>query len=416
MKKHISFPSIDHFKTARANVNRSYNFVGLDDNGEPMYDQSINKPTVAFKGTVKLHGTNAAVCYNEADGLWAQSRENIITVEKDNAGFAFFVHTKQDVMVGLCKMVADKNGIDLTQNTVSVYGEWAGGNVQKGVGLNYLPKSFFVFGVKITPFNADEAAYWVDHTYLTNHDENIYNVTEFGVWEIDVDFEKWEKSQNEIVDLTVKIEDNCPATQWFFNKVKSGSVTFTDSIPVFEVANGFTDYFKEQIGKELADLYIPDGLYSYQFDENESLIFFTSGTGGKFSLRCEKPTFIGEGLVFVGDFKNNRIVFKSKGEKHSKSKVNTATKVDDERAQLIRDVADLVTPSWRLEQMLVETFDLNNGGELDIKRMGDYIRKVVNDVIKEESETIVEKGLEIKDISKCISDIARKYFFTYNEA
>ncbi len=77
--KHISFPSIEQFRNVVGSVNRQYNFVGLDENGEAIYDSSLPKPVLTFKGTVKLHGTNAGVCFNDVDGMWYQSRENIIT-------------------------------------------------------------------------------------------------------------------------------------------------------------------------------------------------------------------------------------------------------------------------------------------------------------------------------------------------
>jgi len=78
-KRLIKFPSIEQFRTVVSNVNRRYNFTGLDENGEAIYDPSLPKPVLTFKGTVKLHGTNAAVSFNAPSGMWAQSRENIIT-------------------------------------------------------------------------------------------------------------------------------------------------------------------------------------------------------------------------------------------------------------------------------------------------------------------------------------------------
>lgn len=56
MKKHISFPSIEKFSNLVANINRTYNFVGLDAEGEAIYDLSKPKPTIKLQGTVKLHG------------------------------------------------------------------------------------------------------------------------------------------------------------------------------------------------------------------------------------------------------------------------------------------------------------------------------------------------------------------------
>ena len=53
MKKHISFPSIDQFRTVVTNVNRRYNFIGLDENGDAIYDPTKPKPKLKFKGTIK---------------------------------------------------------------------------------------------------------------------------------------------------------------------------------------------------------------------------------------------------------------------------------------------------------------------------------------------------------------------------
>lgn len=49
-------PSIEQFRNVIANVNRQFNFVGLDDNGEAIYDHTKIKPKLTFTGTVKLHG------------------------------------------------------------------------------------------------------------------------------------------------------------------------------------------------------------------------------------------------------------------------------------------------------------------------------------------------------------------------
>src|SRR5580765_1340481 len=118
MKKMIKWPPIEQFRTVATNVNRHYNFVGLDENGDAIYDHSKPKPKLTFKGTVKLHGTNAGVCYNLASGMWAQSRENIITPEHDNAGFAFFAGANEEAFIKLCTLVAVTNDIDLRENTI----------------------------------------------------------------------------------------------------------------------------------------------------------------------------------------------------------------------------------------------------------------------------------------------------------
>lgn len=230
MKKHISFPSIEQFRTVVASINRQFNYVGLDENGEAIYDHKKEKPTLTFKGAVKLHGTNAGVCFNNIGGLWAQSRENIITPDSDNAGFAFFVESNKDVFMNLINMVAKRSDVDLNDNTISIYGEWCGGSIQKGVGITNLPKSFFIFGVKVSPFPIEgedkpRTAYWVDYTDLGNSEVRIYNIDDFQTYSLEIDFNAPEMVQNKLGELTLAVEEECPVAKAFgFSGVGEGIV------------------------------------------------------------------------------------------------------------------------------------------------------------------------------------------------
>lgn len=351
-KRHVSFPSIEQFRNIVATLNRQFNFVGLDETtGEPIYDPSIPKPTLTFKGTVKLHGTNAGVCYNKADGIWAQSRENIITPESDNAGFAFFVEANKEIFTNLFDVIEKRenlkgNRLDSNNNTISIYFEWVGKGIQKNVAISEIEKSAFIIGVKITPHVETEGelkikpAYWVDSSGLRDVESRVYNILDFPTYEIEIDFNRPELAQNKIIELTKMVEENCP------------------------------------VGEAL-------------------------GVKG-----------IGEGIVFSCDFKGITHRFKSKGDKHAgKSKVKTLKPVDDEKINNIIEVSNKITPDWRLDQMLTNTFNLLNGGELDVKLLGNYIKAVMNDILKEEIVTLNDNNLEPKDVGKYVSEIAKKYFF-----
>ena len=218
MKRHISFPSIEQFRSVITNINRQFNFVGLDVNGDPIYDYALPKPVLTFKGTVKLHGTNAGVCYNNVGGFWAQSRENIITPVQDNAGFAFFAESNKNEFMGLFNQIKDENNIDLDNNTISIFGEWAGGNIQRGVGIAGLDKSFFIFGVKISPFTTTterDIAYWVDCTTIRNTGKRIFNVNDYDTYTIDIDFNMPQLVQNDLCDITIGVENECPIAKAF---------------------------------------------------------------------------------------------------------------------------------------------------------------------------------------------------------
>lgn len=311
---------------------------------EIMFDISVENTNNFFANGVLVHNSNGAVCYNNQDGMWFQSRENIITTEKDNAGFAFFANAKQDVFRAIIEDIAQKHGIDLNTFTITIYGEWAGGNIQKKVGLENIPKTFFIFGVKISkPQDEDFSAYWIeDIANVKKSPENkIYNIFDFETYKITIDFNNPQLIQNRIVEITEAIEKECPVAKAF----------------------GF-------------------------------------------------PNTIGEGVVFTAFVDGIRHCFKSKGTEHaSGGKVKVVRPVDDEKLANIIDIADKVTPEWRLDQMLTESCDLMNGGFIDRKKMGDFIKAVMRDIIKEDSLTIAEAGLDMKDINSKVSDIAKQYFF-----
>ena len=340
MKKMIKFPSIEQFRSVVATVLRQYNFVGLDDNGDAIYDTTKPKPTLTFKGTVKLHGTNAAVSWNAVSGMWAQSRENIITPEKDNAGFAFFVESHKEAFAELFKQIDSRVMETFTHTTITIYGEWCGGNIQKGVGITNLEKSFFIFGVKITPNPEEETprpAYWVDYNYLKSPENKIYNIDDFPTYSMDIDFNMPQLVQNKLSELTIAVEEECPVAKAF----------------------GFSG--------------------------------------------------IGEGIVWSTNLNGNVHRFKVKGEKHSSSKVKTLAAVDTEKLESIQSFVEYAVTESRFKQALENVFP--NDEPIENKKLGDVIRWVVNDVIKEEMDTMADNKIEPKDVNKYLSSKVRDMFF-----
>jgi len=152
----------------------------------------------------------------------------------DNAGFAFFVESNKDIFYGLMLHVAEKENINRNNNTISIYGEWAGGNIQKGVGISNLPKSFFIFGVKITPHTETEEelkanpAYWVDSTYLRAPEVKIYNIDDYETYSIDIDFNMPQLIQNQLSELTIAVEEECPVAKAFGFSVLENNTAYED--------------------------------------------------------------------------------------------------------------------------------------------------------------------------------------------
>lgn len=216
MKKHISYPKIAQFRNVVSNISREIEYTGLDEEGNAVYDKSTKKPTLTFKGTVKIHGTNASVCFNSQDGFWVQSRQNIITPEKDNAGFAFFAESHKVDFSSLLADIIEDNQIDTNIYTVSIYGEWAGKGIQRSVGISELDKAFYVFGVKISkPQDEEFNAYWVKCSGVSCPESRIFNVEDYQTYSIDVDFNMPQLAQNNFAEITDKVEAECPISKAF---------------------------------------------------------------------------------------------------------------------------------------------------------------------------------------------------------
>ena len=97
------------------------------------------------------------------------------------------------------------------------------------------------------------------------------------------------------------------------------------------------------------------------------------------------------------------------GEKHSSSKVKTLAAVDVEKIESIQKFVDYAVTESRFNQALENVFP--NQEPIDTKKLGDVIRWVVNDVIKEEMDTMVENKIEPKDVNKYMSSKVREMFF-----
>ena len=218
-QKMYKFPSIEQYRTVIHQINHRARYSGDDENGEAIYNTGEGlMPTLEFRGTVKLHGTNAGIVYTwdmlkHDYVIHAQSRENIITPEKDNAGFAAFVHTSNtEAILNKIEKVMG-NDMGYTPEVIRVYGEWCGGNIQKGVALNGLDKMFVIFAVKMDNV-------WLNDEQLSDiklPDARIFNILDYPSHTITIDFNNPEQSTNELVELTNAVEAECPVGKVFGN-------------------------------------------------------------------------------------------------------------------------------------------------------------------------------------------------------
>lgn len=117
---------------------------------------------------------------------------------------------------------------------------------------------------------------------------------------------------------------------------------------------------------------------------------------------------IGEGAVFTAEHEDEVYRFKVKGEKHSASRVKLLPTVD---SVMIKDVREFVEQTVT-ENRLQQGIDYMNEMQIatDIKHLGDFLRWVVADVHKEESDIIKSKNFEVKLVNQEISKRAKRYY------
>jgi len=314
----IKYPSIEQFRQVIREVKSRHDFKGKDELGNAIYSHSSDYPTLTFKGTVKLHGTNAGIVKYK-DRIAFQSRERELTLTSDNAGF----------MLTMSNLNLDFLFEHIEFNeSIAVYGEWCGGNIQKGVAITGMPKMFVIFGYLVDGF-------WRE-IIRANNCKGIYHIDQFPTFSIDIDFNTPESSQNKLIELTISVEQECP------------------------------------VGKSL-------------------------GVSG-----------IGEGIVFTCVSDPN-LKFKSKGEKHSSSKVKILNSVNTEEIESINEFVDYAVTENRLKQGIENL--KSNGINLHSKNTGDFIKWIIADIVKEETDTIIKNQIDIKKANGKIAFKAKNWFF-----
>lgn len=118
---------------------------------------------------------------------------------------------------------------------------------------------------------------------------------------------------------------------------------------------------------------------------------------------------IGEGIVFSTIYNGDVLRFKSKGEKHSASKVRTIAAVNVEELESLNAFVDYAVTETRLKQGLEQLTEM--GKPLDKTSTGDFIRWVIGDIVKEETDTITQNNFDVGKINPLVSKKAKDWFF-----
>jgi hypothetical protein len=368
----IKFPSIEQSRLVLPAIIRSAQFTHLDaETKTPCYNTSAPLPVLEFRGSVKLHGSNAAIVQTAsstpAKAIHFQSRERILSVENDLVGFCAHMSGNMRAVASLFEDVSRRltsSGAGPEEESereveaIAVFGEWCGMGIQKGVALSKLQKMFVIFAVKIVYRGEETPAEWLDMSTLAEvKDEKaqIFNIMQFRTFRIVIDFNKEEsiaEAKKKMDELTLSVEEECP------------------------------------VGKH----------------------FDVSGTGeGIVWQAIQSPNL----PVFkAGRYTDSRYWFKTKGVKHAsyrKSEPSNKPSVSPEATAKMDAFVELVLTPGRLQQGL-QVLEREMLLPIEMKSVGAFIKWVNGDVMKEEYDRIEEAGIDKKALPGPISAAAKKWY------
>ena len=232
----IKYPSIEQFRHVIQQIT----------------NHTVNAPLpkLAFTGTVKLHGTHAGITYELANNqLTVQSRERVLNLKDDNAGFCAFVQLHKPYIISVFHQMYSAAGLS-PRSTLTVFGEWCGGNIQKNVALNQLDKMFVVFDVLETRLDGTQKWHQSCISYWHCADCHIYHAYLFPTRMIEIDFAQPQYAIDELTAITEAVEQECPVGKYFgVHGMGEGMVWthYTDAEPYrFKVKGSKTQVSKTQ--------------------------------------------------------------------------------------------------------------------------------------------------------------------------
>lgn len=163
-----------------------------------------------YRGTVKLHGTNAGVVWRPGEPLQFQSRNRILAVGDDNAGFAAYFSKAENAYWLKLAMAEIAMTNDIEPGTpLAVFGEWCGEGIQSGVAIAELPKMFVIFA-------AIAGDRWLENlSFSPYEDARVYSINQFPTYEMEIDFAVPGLAQNDMVAITEQVEACCPVGKHF---------------------------------------------------------------------------------------------------------------------------------------------------------------------------------------------------------
>lgn len=307
-------------------------------------------PVVEYYGTVKVHGTNGSIVRYPNGEVKFQSKERTLDIHHDNFGFLATLATRMDLVSELFLPYVSQ----YPDRIIQISGEWFGEGIQKGVAVSNCDRSFMIFGVALLDPELPIEQAMVNRMWLPL--EKLH---------------------------TIAITPICEK-----ENVDYGWVFYSHSVFLKKITIDFSQ--PELVQNELIEL-------TNQV-EHECPVGKMFGYSG-----------IGEGIVWkpLDPFlaQTPAYWFKVKGDKHASSKVTKLASVDTEKLNSIKDFVDYAVTENRVKQAMQET------GAVDKKDTGKIAKWIMNDIAKEELDTLVHNNLTLKEVGGACSKRAVEIYF-----
>ena len=207
-KVDTKFPSIEKLKHLVQNIKFRL--------GDTPTRESCNIPLF---GTTKLHGAHFDIVVSSRNEIRLQSRNilNLLAEGQDVFGFAKWMQTRRSVALGLrdkyhrrFTLLNPGIPIDPTQPLILAC-ELTGPGIQKGVAVSQLEQRLVILTASINGI-------WLpDEPYrdISAEQAGIYNILRGGTWHLDLDVEKPEIAEAEMMKHTNAVEEECPFAKSF---------------------------------------------------------------------------------------------------------------------------------------------------------------------------------------------------------
>ena len=209
--------SIDQFREVVKLVQLQSEYEGKDERGEPIYNLLRQKPIINFKGTVKIHGTSAAILLTKED-FYTQSKSTVLSTTEDNAGFCNYITSKEQEIKKWIYDCLESEQITFNEY-IGIYGEWCGKGIQKGMAINQLDKQFAIFEVKVDGK--------VINFEFENPTLSIYNVNKALKHNLEIDFNNPSAYLDKLNEIALQAEEECPYGKLFDIKGLGEGYVFT---------------------------------------------------------------------------------------------------------------------------------------------------------------------------------------------